>query len=254
MLRVGGDWHVELAAPDGRGIRVGFISRLPLTDVAPVEAFATGLRPVQVDDDGPGLTVLSRPALQVRVTVGGRPIDLISCHLKSKLLSFPGGRFSPRDEGERARFGVYAVNRRAAESAAVRERATQLLDGQGQQRAVVVLGDLNDEAAAASTQILLGPPGSEIGTGGFDRPDTGDGQRLWNLAPRLPEEQRYTRIFRGERQLIDHLLVSHAIVQVVSDGDVTTGGVDVPSVTEDPNRRRNDPGSDHRPVLVQFEL
>lgn len=44
-----------------------------------------------------------------------------------------------------------------------------------------VTGDLNDTPQAATTQLLLGPPGSEIGTPGFDQPDDGDGQRLWNL-------------------------------------------------------------------------
>jgi hypothetical protein len=54
-------------------------------------------------------------------------------------------------------------------------------------QAVVVLGDLNDEPEAATTQLLQGPPGSEIGTAGYDRPDQGDGQRLWNLAARIPK-------------------------------------------------------------------
>jgi hypothetical protein len=43
---------------------------------------------------------------------------------------------------------------------------------------VIVLGDLNDEPLAATTQILLGPPGSEIDTRGFDLDDAGDAQRL----------------------------------------------------------------------------
>jgi hypothetical protein len=60
-----------------------------------------------------------------------------------------------------------------------------------------VLGDLNDEVKAATTQILNGPPGSEIGTGGFDQPGHGHRQRLWNLAPRIPEAQRSSRIYRG---------------------------------------------------------
>jgi hypothetical protein len=33
-------------------------------------------------------------------------IDLIACHLESELLTFPGGRISTHDEGERARFGA----------------------------------------------------------------------------------------------------------------------------------------------------
>ena len=71
--------------------------------------------------------------------------------------------------------------------------------------AVVVLGDLNDVPEAATTQILHGPPGSEIGTAGFDRPDQGDRQRLWNLAARIPADQRYSRIYRGRGELIDHI-------------------------------------------------
>ena len=39
----------------------------------------------------------------------------MTCHLRSKLLRFPGGRFQPRDEGERARYAGYALALRAAE-------------------------------------------------------------------------------------------------------------------------------------------
>lgn len=253
--RAGGGWKLATADPDGRGIRVGFLSRLDLTDVEQVRDFPAGLRPIQVDDTATTISTMGRPALRARVQVGGRPVDLITCHLKSKLLTFPGGRFSPRDEGERARFGAYALNRRAAEAVTVRAAATALLDGQGQQRAVVVLGDLNDELAAATTQILHGPPGSEIGTDGYDRPDQGDGERLWNLAMRIPESQRFSRIYRGRGELIDHILVSHALVSLVADGAVTTDSTRPdPSITDNPGTRRDAPGSDHRPVLAVIDL
>lgn len=246
----GGTWHTALADPDGRGIRVGFLSRPPLTAVEQVSAFPAGLRPVQVDDTDTGITVMGRPALAVRVEAAGRILDLLTCHLKSKLLTFPGGRFTPHDEAERARYAVYALNRRAAEAATVRSHATTLLDGHGQHRPVIVLGDLNDEPAAATTQLLLGPPGSEIGTAGFDQPDAGDGQRLWNLAPLIPEQQRYTRTYRSQPQLIDHILTSHALTRLLQPGAVITGDTRPPSVTENPNRRRDQPGSDHRPILL----
>lgn len=106
---------------------------------------------------------------------------------------------------------------------------------------MIVLGDLNDEPHAATTQILLGPPGSEIGTPGFQRPDQGDGSRLWNLAPRIPEERRFSRVFRGRGELIDHILVSHALVQRVDQVD--TGLGEPPSITEDPTARRDEPAS-----------
>lgn len=186
------------------------------------------------------------------VRAGGRDVDLVSCHLKSNLLSFPGGRFSSRDEGERARFGGYVLYRRAAEAVTLRAFADRLLDGQGRERAVIVLGDLNDEPAAATTQILVGPPGSEISTPGFERPDQGDGARLWNLAPLIPQERRFSRVFRGRGELIDHLLVSHALVQLVEQVD--TGPGEPPSITEQPSGRRDDPASDHLPVVARFRL
>jgi hypothetical protein len=109
--RTGGGWKLAATDLDGRGIRVGFLSRLELSDVRQIWDFPAGLRPIQVDDTPTTISTMGRPALRARVQAGGRAIDLITCHLKSKLLSFPGGRFSTRDEDERARFGVYALNR-----------------------------------------------------------------------------------------------------------------------------------------------
>ncbi|MEZ0447990.1 endonuclease/exonuclease/phosphatase family protein [Cellulomonas sp. ICMP 17802] len=251
--RAGGAWHLETADPDTRGIRVGFLSRLPLTHVQEWRRFPTRLRAIHVDDTGPAMSAMGRPALQVRVHVGGHPVDVITCHLKSKLLTFPGERFSTDDEGERARFASYALTRRAAEAVTVRAAATRRLGDEGS--AVVVLGDLNDEPEAATTQILQGPTGSEIGTGGFDAPDKGDRQRLWNLAARIPQAQRFSREYRGRRELIDHIFVSHVLVGLVPDGAVTTNDAGpVPSITDDPNARRGKPGSDHRPVLATIGL
>jgi endonuclease/exonuclease/phosphatase family metal-dependent hydrolase len=248
VQRLAGDWHTALADPDSRGIRTGLVSRPDLTMVEQVRAFPDLLAPVQVDDRGTTITGLGRPALRGRVRLEGRDVDVVSVHLKSKLLSFPDGRFSPRDEDERARYAVYALHRRAAEAGGVRTRVTGLLGDQGDQRAVVVAGDLNDEPEAATTQILLGPPGSEIGTAGYDRPDAGDRSRLWNLAPLIPEPDRYSRIYRGRRELIDHLLVSHALL-----GSVTAVGAGPgrpASITDDPTARRDAAASDHRPLVV----
>src|SRR5438477_12316570 len=60
---------------------------------------------------------------------------------------------------------------------------TAALGGHADQRPLILAGDLNDTAQAATSQLLLGPPGSELGTRGFDQHDNGDPMRLWNLAP-----------------------------------------------------------------------
>jgi endonuclease/exonuclease/phosphatase family metal-dependent hydrolase len=247
-----GRWHTALAEPDGRGIRVGFLSRWPLTDTDQVAEFPPELAAVQVNDDGDTVTRMGRPALRARVDAGGNALTILTCHLKSKLLSYPGGRFTPRDEDERARYAVYALDRRAAEAATVRTYATGLLDDQGQDRALVVLGDLNDTPHAATTALLHGPPGSEIGTPGFDRPDQGNGARLWNVAPLIPPDKRHSRTYQGRRELIDHILLSHALVTNVDNA--TTIDTDTNSVTDNPGNRRGEPGSDHRPVLTELAV
>jgi endonuclease/exonuclease/phosphatase family metal-dependent hydrolase len=197
---------------------------------------------------------MPRGALRIRVTADGHELDLVACHFKSKLLSFPGG-FQPKDEGERARYGDYALARRAAEAITVRAFADTLIDGHGKERAVVVLGDLNDEPLAATTQILLGPPGSELDTAGFAQSDRGDAMRLWNLAPRLAKDHpdhSFTRMFRGRGELIDHILVSHVLANALVDVD--TADVSLPSITENPTERRDAPASDHAPLVARFNL
>ena len=247
-------------APDERGIRTAVLSALPITaheDVVDLPAELAGAR---ADDAGGTLTRMGRGALSVTVDIAGTGLSgltVVCCHLKSKLLSYPGGRFAPRDEDERARAAVYAITRRAIEAATVREYATRFLGGHGQLRPLVVLGDLNDAPEAQSTQILLGPGGSELGTAGALRPDRGDAARLWNLAPLLPADERYSRVYRGTGELIDQLFVSRALLERVTAVRSYVHGVDqpdqppvLPSVTDDPAVRADATASDHAPVVA----
>jgi len=253
-----GDWHAVTSAifEPAHPIRVGFLSRMPLEVIADVAAFPPMLRPIQADDDGGTIKQMGRGALAVRTRESsGRDLVIVACHLKSKLLSFPGpggkSRFNPHDEGERARVADYALSRRAAEAVTVRALADDLLAGDGTTRQVMVVGDLNDEPQAATTQILLGPPGSELGTAGADRPDKGDAARLWNLAPSLPEAERYSRIYHGRRELIDHLLVSQALLGRTAEVHTVHPGT-LPSITDDPAARRNAPASDHALIYTRL--
>ncbi|MFD7435260.1 endonuclease/exonuclease/phosphatase family protein [Streptomyces sp. NPDC059861] len=246
-----GNWHIALSGhADSRGIRVGFLSRTPMVVLSDTTGFPAPLRPVQADDSGPEVTAAGRGLLAVRAG----ELSVAVAHLKSKLLSYPDDRFHPRDEGERARYGAYALFRRTAEATALRALADKLLAGDGRARDVLVLGDLNDEAQAATTQILLGPPGSEIGTPGFKAADKGDAARLWNVAPLIPAEQRFSRVNSGRRELIDHLLCSHRLVRRVTEAGTGLPGSkapDLPSVGPDPAERRGVAGSDHAPVWLR---
>jgi endonuclease/exonuclease/phosphatase family metal-dependent hydrolase len=252
--------HRHLGRADDRGICVAFISRSALNDPVDIQPFAAGLLPVQAGDDpegpaGPRLMgQMGRGALRVTVRVNGRDVHVITAHLKSKLLTFPGG-FAPADEDQRARFAAYALYRRASEATTLRTHLDGLLNGGGRDTAAVLTGDMNDEVDAATTQILNGPPGSEIGTVGFARPDGGDGDRMWNLAPLISAEQRFTRKYRGRPELIDHVFVSHFLASGRTT-EVTTRMAEgvLPSIEDNPNARRGEPGSDHAAVIAAFDL
>ena len=111
-------------------IRVGWLSLRPLTDVEQVLDLPDRLPPVTVDDDGTTITQAGRGSLAVTTTTAdGVEVRAVTAQSKSKLLSFPGGRFDTRDEDKRARYGFYALTRRAAEAAALRAWATATLAG-----------------------------------------------------------------------------------------------------------------------------
>ena len=216
--------------------------RVP-TDDEPDDALDAPLEPT---------TELARGILHAQVaTSRGPALDVVVGHLKSKLITYPGNRFLPRDENERVRFAAYALFRRTLETASLRGRVNRLHDGRGADRAVVVCGDLNDVPEAATSQLVLGPGGSEIGTRGELEPDQGDPWRLWNPAPRIPADRRFSRIFRGRRELIHHILVSCALLERVQEVDALTDRP-LPTVTEEPVRRRDAEDSDHAPCSLAW--
>ena len=226
--RVGGTWHIETADPEAgtnHTIRVGMLSRVVLTQPKQISAFPDKLRAIQQGrrtrrrHRGLGQTrsPCSCPPRRRRHRNHHRALQIQAADVPRR------PTLARTMKPERGWFSAYALYRRSAEATTACAAATDLLTGQPQ-RAAVVLGDLNDEVEAATTQIVSGPPGSEIGTTGVDRPDNGDAQRLWNLAPRINTEP--------------------------SDSAESTAGP-TPSIDDDPTQRRGAAGSDHRPVLHQ---
>lgn len=258
---------------DHRHIRVGLLSRFPLQDIQQVVDFPAGpaLQIQSVTDTGAGepVTRMGRGAVQAVVRLEGAAFTVITAHLKSKLLSFPRPRgrtsFEPRDETERAQVAGAALHLRTAEAVTLRMQANTLL-ADAQRLPLVMLGDFNDEPSAQTSLVVCGPPGSEIGTAGFAQPDKGDAMRLFNLAPAIAPERRYSRKYLGRPEMIDQIFVSGEFFPVDSanhrhpplPGDVdshidfTAGSV--PSVSDDPGARAAAIAPDHAPVTARLRL
>ncbi|MBA2712680.1 MAG: hypothetical protein H0U55_03875, partial [Rubrobacteraceae bacterium] len=261
--------HSEISAfPDARGIRIAFLSKHEVIDKEDVVEFPEGpaldVHDLTADGGTKPVDRMDRGALRVRVAKEGLEVDLVACHLKSKLLSFPrpwGASFIPRDEGERAQAAGIALERRTAEAVTMRLWANGLLES-ADTVPVLLLGDLNDVPAAQTSLILNGPPGSQIGTQGFDRPDAGDAARLFNLAPLIEEGSRYSRIEEGRKELLDQILASADLLPVGENSKRRLPTVDsyvdfrneLPSVQNDPGERAEDVAPDHAPVTATFDL
>jgi endonuclease/exonuclease/phosphatase family metal-dependent hydrolase len=232
--------------PDNRGIRVAILSRRQLSDVRQVESFPPQALTNIPTVDGELLNSLSRGALHAVARVSGtRRVRVVTAHLKSKLLSYPGGRRFPLDEDERARGAGFALLRRTAEAVALRVQLNPIMTDD--RMPTVLLGDFNDEASAITTQLLQGPPDAAP-----DRPDQGDDVRLNNLVDWLPRKHSYSRLFKGEGELIDHILVSQDLLGALRQVDSLVE--DISSISEDVESRRNSTIPDHAPMFARFEL
>jgi hypothetical protein len=127
---------------------------------------------------------------------------------------------------------------------------------------VLLLGDFNDVPEAQTSLILNGPTGSEIGTDGFNRPDQGDDVRLFNLAPAIAQDRRFSRVHRGRKELLDQIFASEEFFPVGQNNRRRLPEVDshidfesqLPSVGDNPSERVGEIAPDHAPVTANFEL
>src|SRR5262245_21775739 len=116
VAKLNGSWNKRVSNhQDGRQIRVAWITRNAIDDSADIIQFPPEFKPVQTEDVGNPLNEMGRGGVTVTLqTDAGSTLRLFTCHLKSKLLSFPaaggGTRFNPVDEDERARYATYALH------------------------------------------------------------------------------------------------------------------------------------------------
>src|SRR5688572_2914382 len=253
--------------PDKRHIRVAFLSNLPIVAREDIVDFPVGPASTIVDLTAAGtepVTRMSRGALRIRVQHQGITIDIITAHLKSKLLSFPrigGSSFQPRNEDERAQVAGIAILKRSAEAVTLRDRINDFLEG-NVNNPLILCGDFNDVPAAQTSLILCGPPGSEIGTRGFNMEDQGDDQRLFNLTNAIPDpDRRYSRIHNGRGEMLDQIYASEELLPLQNNLRVlpiVDGLIDfrenLPSVTNNPLLRVGDIAPDHAPVIAIFNI
>lgn len=157
----------------------------------------------------------------------GETVTLVNNHFSSKGGSAPIlGTEQPFEARQEDPTVNGSLDERQAQSLAVQNYVNGLL-GTNPDANVVVLGDLNEFEFVSPVRDLAANTG------------------LTNLIETLPDNERYTFIFQGNSQTLDHILVS---------GGLATGAeVDIVNVNVEfaatPQR-----ASDHDPVLARFRF
>ncbi len=167
---------------------------------------------VQQFDAPEGLT--SRPPLMLHVRIGSREVYVINNHFTSMA------------------GGVEATEPRRNAQAAWNVKLVQDIQAQNPDAWIVVLGDLNSFYDSLPLDTLRAAG-------------------LRHVFESLPEAERYTYIYQGEAQTLDHILVTEPMWNALARVEVLHVNADftLPDENDTSPRRK----SDHDPVVAVFE-
>jgi predicted extracellular nuclease len=177
------------------------------------------------DVDDPNAFAGTRDPLAATFTFDGKMFTVINNHLTSRFGSTPifGGPQPFFQAGE---------TQREAQVQALNDYVDFLLDADKDAR-VIVLGDLNTfDFTDDLTEIL---------------PGTLDGKAIMkSLLGEVEDDNRYTFIFDGNSQVLDHIFATRSLLE--------GGEMDIVYVNVDFPRVDNTTGSDHEPLVARFDL
>jgi len=197
---------------DFRGLDIGILSKVPIDSIV---AHATDMFK-RLDLAGGQAYKYSRDAVEVHITFNTRKIVLLGVHYRSK-----GNGMVETDDKDK-RMAEAQHTRAIADAIALAEPKT----------AIVILGDFNDLPASPPINwTLQGDPKSSPKVTFFAAADS------------IAESDRYTFVYNGAKELIDHQMVNPLLKQMLDGkGAVIRHGADV----ED--------ASDHFPLMVTYQI
>lgn len=195
---------------------------------------ASGQAPVEWD----------RPVLYAAADLpSGQVLHTINLHLRAPLAApVPGGKidsFAWRAVSPWAEGFFLAATKRAGQALEVRLLVDSILDSDPD-ALIAVAGDFNAQIEETPARIVRGDPR-----------DTGNaalaGRALDALEDRIPAARRYSVVHARRRELLDHILVSRALLKCAQGLDIDNEGLGDELGAEGP-------GSHHAPLVASFDL
>lgn len=242
--------HLVVSERASSPLLTGVFSRYPLRDPHQVAAGAD----LAMADRKAGAEFsfrgsFSRPALRVTWEVPGFPLTLLVVHWKSKLPSPTTARRQGPAEpwaafGDVAEARFLTEVKRLAQAVELRKVVDGLLAGEPEGR-VIVLGDCNDTQESEVLRILMGDA----------RATSSPGLVPYELIPAalaIPADLRYTQLYRGRKELIDHILFSRSLLPHFVDARALNEGLREATDSFGPDLYNQ--GSDHAPLMATFRI
>lgn len=254
--RYEGFQRVATKGPGGAGVadvhNLVVLSRFPVLgsrevrqDLVPalMHRMQTALPPVA----GPAPVLLDRPLLMVDLDVGGgRVLTVVNVHFRSPLaVGVPGQKLSSfvwRSVGGWAEGFFLSSVKRGAQALELRLLLDQVLDADPA-RLIVVAGDFNAEDHEVPVRLVAAA-----------EEDTGNGaltaRSLVILDRSVPADRRWSVLHHGRPQMLDHILISHALLGAFRGIEVHNEALGDEAVAY--GRIDNPPGSYHAAVVAEF--
>jgi endonuclease/exonuclease/phosphatase family metal-dependent hydrolase len=242
-------------AQDERGIGCGVLSRFP---VSSTEVHGVGELAFPVFSEGDqrpfsGRLRSRRGILEVNVALpAGGSLCLLVVHLKSArplprldpsgAPQEPDGHYGAAEGAARAmvvRLGEALAARSLVEARLMRDSRVQL----------AVLGDFNDTAGSVVVRAVAGELAEPPRGRGSDLEATSvlEAGVLFHCARSVPQEGRYTIVYRGQGQQVDHLLVSRSLWRRFRAARILNE-----YLKDGQAEGREDVDSDHAPLVATF--
>mgnify|MGYP000601519361 CR=1 FL=1 len=227
------------------------ISRFPIEEAvqlrhdlvaAPSYRLATG------GDGAVGSVEWDRPAQRVVVRLpGGQLLHVFNLHLRAPIAAHIEGQktepFTWKTVGGWAEGYFVSSMKRSGQALEVRLDLDRLFDADAE-ALIAVCGDLNATENEVPLRILLG-----------EEEDTGNGalagRALIAVEKSIPTDQRYSVIHHGRRQLLDHMLVSRALMGWYVDAELHNEDLGDELVAY--RDVHHPPDSYHAPLVARFE-
>ena len=190
-----------------------------------------------------------RPALYAELELpNGRSLYILNLHLRAPLaVPVAGGKKAPfiwNSVGAWAEGFFLAAMMRTGQALEVRLAVEKILD-KDEEALVMVCGDFNAEANEASVKIIRGA-----------EEDTGNGQlahrALISLERSIAHDQSYTVLHHGRPQMLDHMLVSRAMLGSFRQLEIHNETLEDELVGY--GKTDQSPDSYHAPILAEFLL